>query len=654
MGRKNAAFISTIALLGSFNTVDSFCPFTNHDVSSNPVRRVSSRASPPLTPYTTGTGSTQSSSALQPPPDRSLQTCIRASEEKEEESSNNNDTTSPPSSFKSLGLSDDVLKSVRAQDWEIPTPIQCLVIPEILHLDSTQHDSVWAEAPTGSGKTGSFALPLVQAMLRQKRNRSVRGETLNGRVATLILVPTRELAVQIGSVFENIIDSLPRGRRNVDVLSIYGGVPLEPQIDALAKRRKSGAGLDVLVATPGRLVDVIEGASAAEEGKEPEEAAMERRLLDALDATGRVDAALSLQQIQDMDLDRTDDDGRGSLSDMLDSVGYLVLDEADRLLGQAFKSEMDYVLQLLPKPDESDERRMKTLLFSATFPEQIQPRVEKVLSRLSGNDNPPLRLSCALAGAADDNGEEMSKTRQKRLAQTTQPASVLEGPASTIDLRTIRVDKRDRTQVLRRLIENNEDWDRILVFVATRYSSEHVSRKLRRAGIKATELHGKLDQDARARRLEQFKRGKTRVLLATDLASRGLDVVGLPAVVNYDLPRSPADFTHRIGRTGRAGNKGAAVTLLTPESECHFDLIERRQFNGKLGVEREVMKGFEPDEEKWRVQSAAAKLSTPGAKHSVQGLAHDQMHGGVKGRRKSKKDKLREAAARKAQQKDKA
>lgn len=525
-------------------------------------------------------------------------------------------------------------------------------------MEKSQHDSIWSEAPTGSGKTGAFALPLVQKLLRQKRNRSVKNESLDGRVATLVLVPTRELCVQIGNVFEDIIASLPRGRRNLDVISIYGGVPLEPQIEALAKRRKSGAGVDILVATPGRLVDVIKGASAAEEGKEPEEAALERRLLDALDATGRVDAALSLQKIQDLDLDRKDDDGRGALGDMLDSVKYLVVDEADRLLGQAFKKEMDSVLQLLPRPNDDDddffeEQKMRTLLFSATFPEQIQPRVETVLKRLSGNDTPPLRLSCSLAGIPGDDGDEieMSKTRQKRLAQTTQPKSTLEGPASTIQLRTIRVDKRDRTQVLRRLIETNDEWDRVLVFVGTRYSSEHVSKKLRRAGIKATELHGKLDQDARARRLAQFKQGKTRVLLATDLASRGIDVVGLPAVVNYDLPRSPADFTHRIGRTGRAGNKGTAVTLLTPESEAQFDLIERKQFNGKMGVEREIIPGFEPDEENWKVQAAAARLSTPGAKHSAQGLAHDQMHGGVKGRRKSKKDKLREAAARKAQQK---
>jgi ATP-dependent RNA helicase RhlE len=168
-------------------------------------------------------------------------------------------------------------------------------------------------------------------------------------------------------------------------------------------------------------------------------------------------------------------------------------------------------------------------------------------------------------------------------------------------LRTIRTHKRDRTQVLRRLLEDNPDWDRVLVFVATRYSAEHVSRKLQRVGIQSTELHGKQDQEVRSRRLEDFRNGKVRVLFATDLASRGLDVVGLPAVVNYDLPRSSADFVHRVGRTGRAGRTGAAITLVTAETEAHLDLIEKRHLTNP--VEREVVQGFEPDEDEWREEA---------------------------------------------------
>jgi superfamily II DNA/RNA helicase len=246
--------------------------------------------------------------------------------------------------------------------------------------------------------------------------------------------------------------------------------------------------------------------------------------------------------------------------------------------------------------------------------------------------------------------EEVSGQLRKRLdrvaAKTNSTASSVEqvGPASTIQLRTIRLDKRDRTQALRRLLETETSWDRVLVFVATRYASEHVATKLRRVGIDSAELHGKLDQEARLRRLTDFKKGKIRVLLATDIASRGLDVVGLPAVVNYDLPRSTSDFTHRVGRTGRAGRQGVAITFVTPDSEAQLDLIESRHL--PKPVEREILPGFEPDEDEWQIRSEAARMDTPGVRHSTIGLAHDRMFGGIKGRRKSKKDRLREKIVR--------
>jgi ATP-dependent RNA helicase RhlE len=152
-----------------------------------------------------------------------------------------------------------------------------------------------------------------------------------------------------------------------------------------------------------------------------------------------------------------------------------------------------------------------------------------------------------------------------------------------------------------------------------------------------------LDQDARTRRLDDFQRGKIRVLIATDLASRGLDVVGLPAVINYDLPRSTADFIHRIGRCGRAQHRGTAISFVTPTNESHMDLIEKRHLmQNRNTITREVLPGFEPDEEKWLITSAATKVHVEGVQHSVEGLAHDRMFGGVKGRRKSKKDKIRE------------
>jgi len=332
--------------------------------------------------------------------------------------------------------------------------------------------------------------------------------------------------------------------------------------------------------------------------------------------------------------------------------------------------------------DQGNDEGVKTYLFSATFPEHIQPRVEQVLQRLGGNDTPPpLRLSCSssfvIDGSSNGRNEEdggnvetMSGRQRKRMEKTTQPTSIVQGPDSTINLRTIRIEEKDRTQALKRLIfentadntypkqrrkqqtqpDNDDDnnppqsWDKILVFVSTRYQSQHVAQKLRRASIPASELHGKLSMDARIRRLDDFRKGKTRVLVATDLASRGLDVKGLPVVVNYDLPRSTADFIHRVGRTGRAGQKGVAVSFVTPGGEAHFDLIESRHLSG-VGVVREVMRGFEPNEGRWAVECALSKTKVEGVEHSGKGLAHDQMFGGVKGRRKNKKDRLREKTA---------
>ena len=273
---------------------------------------------------------------------------------------------------------------------------------------------------------------------------------------------------------------------------------------------------------------------------------------------------------------------------------------------------------------------------------------------MHGKENPPLRLSCTETSDENqvptddeyDDDNDSSKPKKGKLKYLPlMPTST--STTGTISLRTIRVDEKHRTSALKTLLQENPHWDRVLVFVGTRYASEHVARKLRRANISSMELHGKLDQEARSRRLEQFRNGKTRVLLATDLASRGLDIMGLPAVINYDLPRSTADFTHRIGRTGRAGRKGEAVTFCTPKNEAHLDLIERRQFSSDMILpKREILEGFEVDEVRWGVEANAGRMSVPGAKHSDMGLAFDKMHGGVKGRRSSKKDKLRAKALR--------
>jgi superfamily II DNA/RNA helicase len=237
----------------------------------------------------------------------------------------------------------------------------------------------------------------------------------------------------------------------------------------------------------------------------------------------------------------------------------------------------------------------QTLLFSATFPDEVQRLAAALLRE-------PVRLSV----------EHDEQT------------------APHIQQRAIRVDTAQRTQLLRHLLQQ-EQWSRVLVFVATKYATEHVAEKLRRVNIKAEALHGELSQGARTQALADFKASKIQVLIATDVAARGIDITQLPAVVNYDLPRSAVDYTHRIGRTGRAGESGVAVSFITADMEAHFRLIEKRQ---QLRLPREVIAGFEPSSD--IDENAIDEIATEAAKSA----------GGVKGKRKSKKDKLREAAAR--------
>ncbi len=267
----------------------------------------------------------------------------------------------------------------------------------------------------------------------------------------------------------------------------------------------------------------------------------------------------------------------------------LVLDEADRLLESGFSDELSRVLALVPP-------RRQTLLFSATFPKPVEALAEAVLD---------------------------SPTRVKVAAESPSEPIIAQ--------RAIEVDRPRRTQLLRHLLTSPEDGpppDKVLVFVATTYATEHVARKLRDLGIPATAMHGKLSQGARTAALAALQSGEVGVLVATDVAARGLDIDGLSMVVNYDLPRSPRDYVHRIGRTGRAGSAGTAISFVTAQTRAHFRLIEKRQ---RLRLPREQVAGFEP------VEGEVAPLRPAGT-------------GGVKGKRKSKKDKLREAAARAAEE----
>lgn len=409
-------------------------------------------------------------------------------------------------SFSHLGLSKELVLAADALGYVTPTAVQRGVIPSVL-----RGRDVWASAPTGSGKTASFVLPLLE-LLRARREERPR------RLFALILVPTRELAAQVGDVIAAYGAHLERPHKTKVV---FGGVSINPQMMGLR------GGAELVVATPGRLLDLLSKN------------------------------ALSLRELS-----------------------VLVLDEADRLLEQGFADELGRVLEALPTSRQ-------TLLFSATFPRVTEALAEAVL-------RDPVRVEIEPRDEA--------------------PPEIHE--------RAIEVDRARRTMLLRHLV-NEEPSLRVLVFVATTYATEHVADKLRGLGVGAAALHGKLSQGARTRVLSDFRAGRLRVLVATDVAARGLDIESLPVVVNYDLPRSPADYVHRIGRTGRAGAKGVALSFICADNHAHFRVIEKRW--GRR-IPRERIGGFEPTEE------ALSPAST----------------GGVKGKRKSKKDKLREAEARKS------
>lgn len=410
--------------------------------------------------------------------------------------------------FATLGLSPALVHAAAQAGFATPTPIQAEAIPAVL-----QGCDLLGAAQTGSGKTAAFALPL----LHQLQLTAAGGPR---RVRALVLVPTRELAAQVGEVLHSLAQHLPSPPK---VAVVFGGVSINPQMLGLR------GGADIVVATPGRLLDLAERNAVR-----------------------------------------------------LGAVAHLVLDEADRLLDLGFSEELARVLALLPK-------RRQNLFFSATFPPAVQALADGLLKQ-------PVRVE---------------------VPQTP-------GNEPAIEQRAIAVDAARRTQLLRHLVKEY-DWSRVLVFVATQYAAEHVAEKLYKAGIYATPFHGGLSQGARNQVLQEFKDERWQVVVTTDLAARGIDIAQLPAVVNYDLPRSAVDYVHRIGRTGRAGESGMAVSFVTPDAEAHFRLIEKRQH---LSLPREHIAGFEPAE----VPAVALPTGPQGT-------------GGIKGKRPSKKDKLRAAAA---------
>ncbi len=374
--------------------------------------------------------------------------------------------------FKQLGLSAELLRAVDEKGYSAATPIQQQAIPHILE----GHD-ILAGAQTGTGKTAGFTLPLLQRLQFSPVNRR--------RIRALVLTPTRELAAQVGDSIRDYGLYLP-----FRTAVIYGGVSINTQISKLRK------GVDVVVATPGRLLDHMQ--------------------------QGTID---------------------------LSAIEVLVLDEADRMLDMGFIRDIRKILKVLPE-------NRQNLLFSATFSDDIRKLAARTL-------NAPAEIQVA-----------QKNTTADRVSQLVYP-----------------VDKSRKRELLSHRI-GAENWRQVLVFTRTKHGANRLAKQLESDGITATAIHGNKSQAARTRALRDFKDGSVRVLVATDIAARGLDIDRLPHVVNYELPHVPEDYVHRIGRTARAGNDGHAISLVCVDEKKLLADIERL-----LGTEirKEVLPGYKPN-----------------------------------------------------------
>jgi ATP-dependent RNA helicase RhlE len=375
--------------------------------------------------------------------------------------------------FDTLGLAAGLLRAVADQGYSKPTPIQTEAIPAVL-----EGQDIMASAQTGTGKTAAFTLPLLHTLINAERTPGQR------HPRALVLTPTRELAAQVA-------DSISTYGKYVPLKSavVYGGVKIQPQIQKLRR------GVDVLVATPGRLLDHL-----------------------------------------------------GQNTVRLDQVQMLVLDEADRMLDMGFIHDIRRVLKAIP-----DQRQ--TLLFSATFSGPIKKLAADLLQD-------PIQIEVARENST----------------------------AETISQMIHPVDRQRKRELLSHMI-GHENWEQVLVFTRTKHGANRLAEQLEKDGLKTAAIHGNKSQGARTRALRDFKRGIVRVLVATDIAARGLDIDHLPHVVNFELPNVSEDYVHRIGRTGRAGKKGQAVSLVSVEEYPLLHGIERLL---KQDLPKAVVPGYEP------------------------------------------------------------
>ncbi|EKD51608.1 MAG: hypothetical protein ACD_62C00220G0002 [uncultured bacterium] len=378
-------------------------------------------------------------------------------------------------SFENLGLSPELLQAVQGQGYSVPTPIQTKAIPLILNKQD-----ILGSAQTGTGKTAGFTLPLLQRLMLEKKNGGGKRH-----IRALILTPTRELAAQVCKSVETYGKHLPL-RSTV----VFGGVNMEAQV------RRLQYGVDIVVATPGRLLDHIG-----------------QRTID------------------------------------LSRVDVLILDEADRMLDMGFIPDVKRIIALLPKGRQN-------LLFSATLTNEVKKLAMGFL-------NNPVVVEVA-----------PQNTASELVSQVVH-----------------HVDRRRKRELLSHII-NTKKWQRVLVFTRTKHGANRLAEELSIDGISATAIHGNKTQAARTKALEQFKKEAVRVLVATDIAARGLDIQQMPHVVNFDLPHVPEDYVHRIGRTGRAGHEGEALSLVCVDELNLLRNIERML---NISIPKMNLKGYEPD-----------------------------------------------------------